>query len=113
MNSPALNKNPQQRGHCKKVMIKTPKKPNSAQRKVARIHLVNGTTVICYIPGEGHTLQEHGTVLVKGGRVKDRPGVRYKLVRGKFDRIGVVKRKQSRSKYGTPILKRTSPSKKQ
>jgi len=103
-NSPALYKNPQQRGHCKKVMIKTPKKPNSAQRKVARIQLVNGSIVICYIPGEGHTLQEHSTVLVKGGRVKDLPGVRYKLVRGKYDLIGVIKRKQSRSKYGTPIL---------
>jgi len=94
-------------------MTMAPKKPNSAQRRVARIHLVNGSTVICYIPGEGHSLQEHGTVLIKGGRVKDLPGVRYKIVRGKFDLVGVLKRKQSRSKYGTPlsVVSKGSPPK--
>jgi small subunit ribosomal protein S12 len=95
-------------------MTMAPKKPNSAQRRVARIHLVNGSTVICYIPGEGHSLQEHGTVLIKGGRVKDLPGVRYKIVRGKFDLVGVLKRKQSRSKYGTPlsVVNKGSPARK-
>jgi small subunit ribosomal protein S12 len=101
-NSPSLKGSPQKRGNCVKVMIRTPKKPNSAQRKVARIQLVNGETVMAYIPGEGHNLQEHGSVLIRGGRVKDLPGVRYKCIRGKLDLLGVVKRKQGRSKYGAP-----------
>jgi small subunit ribosomal protein S12 len=112
-NSPALAGNPQKRGHCQKVMIKAPKKPNSAQRKVARIVLCqkqstlgNKTTILCYIPGENHSLQEHATVLVRGGRVKDLPGIRYKLIRGKYDLAAVTDRKQSRSKYGTARDKR-------
>lgn len=99
-NSPALMGNPQQRGVCDKLMIRNPKKPNSAQRRAARIKLANGGIIICHIPGEGHNLQEHGTVLVRGGRVKDLPGVRYKCIRGKYDLAGVSGRKQSRSKYG-------------
>lgn len=96
----ALKGNPQLKGVCLRVMIRSPKKPNSAQRKVAKVRLSNGEIVVCYIPGEGHNLQEHGTVLVRGGRVKDLPGVRYKCIRGKFDLIGVIKRQQARSKYG-------------
>lgn len=103
--SPALKGNPQLRGVCLRVMIRSPKKPNSAQRKVAKIKLSNGQIVVCYIPGEGHNLQEHGTVLIRGGRVKDLPGVRYKCIRGKYDLTGVGKRKQSRSKYGTKKIK--------
>jgi small subunit ribosomal protein S12 len=92
---------PQKRGVCLKVYATTPKKPNSAQRKVARVRLTNGRETIAYIPGEGHTLQEHSVVLVRGGRVPDLPGVRYHIVRGKLDATGVKDRKKSRSKYGT------------
>jgi len=100
-NSPALEKCPQKRGVCTRVMTITPKKPNSALRKVARVRLTNGFEVTVYIPGEGHNLQEHSIVLVRGGRVKDLPGVRYHIVRGALDTAGVEKRTQSRSKYGT------------
>lgn len=99
--SPALNNCPQRRGVCIRVYTTTPKKPNSALRKVARIRLTNKIEVIAYIPGEGHNLQEHSIVLVRGGRVKDLPGVRYHVVRGALDTAGVKDRKQSRSKYGT------------
>lgn len=98
--SPALQGNPQRRGVCVRVYTTTPKKPNSALRKVARVKLTNGLEVTCYIPGEGHNLQEHSIVLVKGGRTKDLPGVRYKVIRGALDTAGVNNRKQSRSKYG-------------
>lgn len=98
--SPALQGNPQKRGVCIRVYTTTPKKPNSALRKVARVRLSNGYEVTCYIPGIGHNLQEHSIVLVRGGRVKDLPGVRYKIVRGALDAAGVKDRKQSRSKYG-------------
>lgn len=91
---------PLMRGVCIRVMVRKPKKPNSAQRKVAKVRLSDGREVVCYIPGEGHNLQEHGTVLVRGGRVKDLPGVRQKCVRGKYDLIGVKSRRQGRSKYG-------------
>ncbi len=91
---------PQKRGVCTKVAIKTPKKPNSAQRKIARVRLTNGLEVTAYIPGIGHNLQEHSVVLIRGGRVKDLPGVRYHIVRGTLDTNGVAKRNQSRSKYG-------------
>ncbi len=98
----ATNKgNPQKRGVCTQVRTQTPKKPNSALRKVARVRLVNGIEVTAYIPGEGHSLQEHSVVLVRGGRVKDLPGVRYHIVRGALDATGVNNRKQGRSKYGT------------
>ncbi len=99
--SPALQKCPQKRGVCVRVETKTPKKPNSALRKVARIRLTNGAEVTGYIPGEGHNLQEHSVVLIRGGRVKDLPGVRYHIVRGKLDTQGVNGRNQRRSKYGT------------
>ncbi len=99
-NAPADSECPQKRGVCLKVFTTTPKKPNSALRKVARIRLTNGMEVTAYIPGEGHTLQEHSVVLIRGGRVKDLPGVRYHIVRGKLDTSGVAKRKQQRSKYG-------------
>jgi small subunit ribosomal protein S12 len=99
--SRALQANPQKRGVCTRVYTTTPKKPNSALRKVAKVRLVNGTEVICYIPGEGHNLQEHSIVLVRGGRVKDLPGVRYTIVRGALDTAGVNNRKKSRSKYGS------------
>lgn len=92
---------PQKRGVCTVVRTMTPKKPNSALRKIARVRLTNGLEVTAYIPGEGHTLQEHSVVLVRGGRVKDLPGVRYHIVRGTLDSVGVSDRKQSRSKYGT------------
>ena len=92
---------PQKRGVCTRVYTTTPKKPNSALRKVAKVRLVNGIEVIAYIPGEGHNLQEHSIVLVRGGRVKDLPGVRYTIVRGALDTAGVQKRNKSRSKYGT------------
>ncbi|HBT97890.1 MAG TPA: 30S ribosomal protein S12, partial [Sulfurihydrogenibium sp.] len=92
--------NPQKRGVCVRVYTTTPKKPNSALRKVARVRLSNGYEVTCYIPGIGHNLQEHSIVLVRGGRVKDLPGVRYKIIRGALDAAGVKDRKQSRSKYG-------------
>jgi small subunit ribosomal protein S12 len=99
--SPALMRCPQRRGVCIRVYTTTPKKPNSALRKVARVRLTNGIEVTSYIPGEGHNLQEHSVVLVRGGRVKDLPGVRYHIVRGTLDSTGVDNRKQSRSKYGT------------
>ena len=99
--SPALQKCPQRRGVCLLVKTMTPKKPNSALRKVARVRLSNGIEVTAYIPGEGHTLQDHSVVLVRGGRVKDLPGVRYHIVRGALDSQGVDKRKRGRSKYGT------------
>jgi small subunit ribosomal protein S12 len=98
--SPALQGNPQRRGVCVRVYTTTPKKPNSALRKVARVKLTNGLEVTCYIPGEGHNLQEHSIVLVRGGRTKDLPGIRYKIIRGALDTAGVAKRQQSRSKYG-------------
>lgn len=98
--SPALENNPQKRGVCVRVSTMTPKKPNSALRKIARVRLSNGTEVTAYIPGEGHNLQEHSVVLVRGGRVKDLPGVRYRIVRGTLDAEGVANRKQSRSRYG-------------
>ena len=98
---PALEQSPQKRGVCIKVYTTTPKKPNSALRKVARVRLSNGHEVTCYIPGEGHTLQEHSVVLIRGGRVKDLPGVRYHILRGNLDTQGVAARKQQRSKYGT------------
>lgn len=96
----ALQHNPQKRGVCTRVFTTTPKKPNSALRKVARVRLVNGIEVTAYIPGEGHNLQEHSMVLVRGGRVKDLPGVRYKIIRGTLDTQGVKDRKQARSRYG-------------
>ena len=99
--SPALQSNPQKRGVCTRVYTTTPKKPNSALRKVAKVRLTNGIEVISYIPGEGHNLQEHSIVLIRGGRVKDLPGVRYHIVRGSLDTAGVKDRKKSRSKYGT------------
>lgn len=98
--APALKRNPQRRGVCTKVYTTTPKKPNSALRKVAKVRLTTGDEVICYIPGEGHSLQEHSIVLVEGGRVKDLPGVRYHIVRGALDASGVEARRQSRSRYG-------------
>jgi small subunit ribosomal protein S12 len=98
--APALIGCPQRRGVCTRVYTTTPKKPNSAMRKVARVRLTNGTEVTAYIPGEGHNLQEHSIVLVRGGRVKDLPGVRYHLIRGTLDAAGVEGRKQSRSLYG-------------
>ena len=98
--SPALQDCPQRKGVCTRVYTQTPKKPNSALRKIARVRLTNGIEVTAYIPGEGHNLQEHSIVLVRGGRVKDLPGVRYHTVRGTLDCAGVSDRKQSRSKYG-------------
>ena len=103
--SRALGNCPQKRGVCLRVYTTTPKKPNSALRKVARVRLTNGHEVTSYIPGEGHNLQEHSVVLIRGGRVKDLPGVRYHVVRGKLDTQGVVGRQQGRSKYGTKKLK--------
>ena len=99
--APALQSCPQKRGVCTRVYTTTPKKPNSALRKVARVRLTNGIEVTCYIPGEGHNLQEHSLVLIRGGRVKDLPGVRYHIIRGTLDASGVNSRKQGRSKYGT------------
>jgi len=96
-----LKGNPQKRGVCVRVYTTTPKKPNSALRKVARVKLVNGIEVTAYIPGIGHNLQEHSIVLIRGGRTKDLPGVRYKIIRGALDTAGVVNRKQGRSRYGT------------
>jgi len=98
--SPALAGSPQKRGVCTRVYTTTPKKPNSALRKVARVRLTNGIEVTAYIPGEGHNLQEHSIVLIRGGRVKDLPGVRYHIIRGTLDTQGVQDRKQGRSKYG-------------
>ena len=97
---PALMQNPQKKGVCLRVYTRTPKKPNSALRKVAKIRLSNSTTVIAYIPGEGHNLQEHSMVLIRGGRVKDLPGVKYRIIRGILDLQGIAKRTKSRSKYG-------------
>jgi len=99
--SPALEGAPYRRGVCLQVMTRTPKKPNSAMRKVAKVRLTNGYEIIAYIPDEGHNLQEHSIVLVRGGRVKDLPGVRYHIVRGTLDALGVDGRKRGRSKYGT------------
>jgi len=98
--SPALNKSPQKRGVCVRVYTSTPKKPNSALRKVARVRLTNGIEVTTYIPGVGHNLQEHSIVMIRGGRVKDLPGVRYHVIRGTLDAVGVEGRRRSRSKYG-------------
>jgi small subunit ribosomal protein S12 len=100
-NTPALASCPQKRGVCTRVYTSTPKKPNSALRKVARVRLTNQMEVTAYIPGEGHNLQEHSIVLIRGGRVKDLPGVRYHIIRGTMDTAGVADRKRSRSKYGT------------
>jgi small subunit ribosomal protein S12 len=100
-NSPALKSCPQKRGVCVRVYTSTPKKPNSALRKVARVRLTNGMEVTTYIPGVGHNLQEHSIVMIRGGRIKDLPGVRYHVVRGSLDALGVANRMQSRSKYGT------------
>ena len=99
--SPALKNCPQKRGVCTRVYTTTPKKPNSALRKVARVRLTNGMEVTTYIPGEGHNLQEHSVVLIRGGRVKDLPGVRYHVVRGTLDAVGVAERRRGHSKYGT------------
>ena len=104
--TPALAGSPQKRGVCTRVYTTTPKKPNSALRKVARVKLSNGTEVTAYIPGEGHNLQEHSMVLVRGGRVKDLPGVRYKIIRGSLDTQGVKNRKQARSRYGAKMEKK-------
>lgn len=109
--SPALDKCPQRRGVCLQVMTRTPKKPNSALRKVAKVRLTNGTEIIAYIPDEGHNLQEHSIVLVRGGRVKDLPGVRYHIVRGTLDAMGVEKRRRSRSKYGVKRPKEAAAKK--
>lgn len=109
--SPALDSCPQRRGVCVRVYTATPKKPNSAMRKVARVRLSNGKEVNAYIPGEGHKLQEHSIVLVRGGRVKDLPGVRYHLVRGALDTSGVEGRLQSRSKYGAKRPKKDAAKK--
>ena len=108
--APALKMNPQKRGVCTRVYTTTPKKPNSALRKVARVRLTNGFEVTAYIPGEGHNLQEHSIVLIRGGRVKDLPGVRYHIVRGTLDAAGVNDRKQSRSKYGAKRPKGAAPA---
>jgi small subunit ribosomal protein S12 len=104
--APALKESPQKRGVCTRVYTTTPKKPNSALRKVARVRLTNGIEVTAYIPGIGHNLQEHSVVLVRGGRVKDIPGVRYHIVRGSLDTAGVQNRAQSRSKYGAKRAKK-------
>ena len=103
--APALQQCPQRRGVCLQVKTKTPKKPNSALRKVAWVRLSNGQEIIAYIPGEGHNLQEHSIVLVRGGRVRDLPGVRYHIIRGTLDALGVANRKQGRSKYGAKTPK--------
>ena len=100
MRTPALKGSPQRRGVCTRVYTHTPKKPNSALRKVARVRLTSGVEITAYIPGEGHNLQEHSIVLVRGGRVKDLPGVRYKIIRGALDASGVSARRQARSRYG-------------
>ena len=102
---PALQNCPQRRGVCTRVYTNTPKKPNSALRKVARVRLSSGVEITAYIPGEGHNLQEHSIVLVRGGRVRDLPGVRYKIIRGALDAAGVKNRKQARSRYGAKMAK--------
>jgi small subunit ribosomal protein S12 len=99
--TPALEKSPQKKGFCLKLVLRTPKKPNSALRKLAKLKLTNKKVIYAYIPGEGHNLQEYSTVLIRGGRVKDLPGVKYHIVRGKLDLNGIKNRKTSRSKYGT------------
>ncbi len=104
-NTPALKQCPQKRGVCTRVYTATPKKPNSALRKVARVRLTNGIEVTAYIPGVGHNLQEHSVVMIRGGRVKDLPGVRYHVIRGTLDSIGVQDRRQGRSKYGAKRAK--------
>lgn len=104
-NRPVQSASPFKRGVCLKVFTTTPKKPNSALRKVARVRLTNGMEITAYIPGEGHNLQEHSVVIVRGGRVKDLPGVRYHIVRGRMDTVGVTARKQQRSKYGAKRAK--------
>lgn len=101
---PALQSCPQKKGVCLKIFLRTPKKPNSALRKLARLKLTNGKKITAYIPGEGHKLQEYSTVLIRGGRVKDLPGIKYHLIRGKLDFLGLKNRKTSRSKYGTKKL---------
>jgi small subunit ribosomal protein S12 len=106
--APALNGNPQKRGVCTRVYTTTPKKPNSALRKVARVRLTHGIEVTAYIPGEGHNLQEHSIVMIRGGRVKDLPGVRYHIIRGALDTAGVQDRKKGRSKYGAKRPKQTT-----
>jgi small subunit ribosomal protein S12 len=106
--TPALRGSPQKRGVCTRVYTSTPKKPNSALRKVARVRLTNAIEVTAYIPGEGHNLQEHSLVLIRGGRVKDLPGVRYHIIRGTLDTAGVADRKQGRSKYGAKKPKKTA-----
>ncbi len=106
--TPALQKCPQRRGVCVQVKTQTPKKPNSALRKVARVRLTNGYEVTAYIPGVGHNLQEHSIVLIRGGRIKDLPGVRYHIIRGTLDTMGVEGRKQGRSKYGAKMPKSTT-----
>jgi len=111
-NCPVKGGSPFKRGVCLKVFTVTPKKPNSALRKVARVKLTNGMEVTAYVPGEGHNLQEHSMVLLRGGRVKDLPGVRYHIIRGKLDASGVEGRKQSRSKYGAKIDKKSAKVKK-
>ena len=103
--APALAGNPQKRGVCVRVTTMTPKKPNSALRKIARVRLSHGTEITAYIPGVGHNLQEHSVVLIRGGRVKDLPGIRYKIIRGTLDSAGVEARRQSRSKYGAKTPK--------
>ena len=103
--APALINCPQKKGVCLKLIIRTPKKPNSALRKIAKLRLTTGKKIIAYIPGEGHNIQEYSTVLVRGGRVKDLPGVKYHMVRGKLDLAGLKNRKTSRSKYGTKKVK--------
>ena len=103
--APAMGGSPQKRGVCTRVYTTTPKKPNSALRKVARVRLTNGIEVTAYIPGEGHNLQEHSIVMIRGGRVKDLPGVRYHIIRGTLDTAGVADRKQGRSKYGAKKVK--------
>ena len=109
--APALKGDPQKRGVCTRVYTTTPKKPNSALRKIARVRLSNKMEVTCYIPGEGHNLQEHSIVLIRGGRVKDVPGVRYHIIRGAFDTSGVEARRQSRSKYGAKRPKKETVTK--
>ena len=108
--TPALKSNPQKRGVCTRVFTTTPKKPNSALRKVCRVRLVNGIEVTAYIPGEGHNLQEHSMVLIRGGRVRDLPGVRYKIIRGALDCASVDKRRQGRSRYGAKRPKPGQPA---
>ena len=109
--APAMDACPQKRGVCTRVYTTTPKKPNSALRKVARVRLTNGIEVTAYIPGEGHNLQEHSIVLIRGGRVKDLPGVRYHIIRGAIDTAGVANRKKARSKYGAKKAKDASAAK--